>query len=83
MLVVLYAADTYAAHVVQCGTQSYGIGHIGSAGLKTGGRHVVLGTLYGYVLYHVAASLPGLHLVQQLLTAVDHAYAVGAVYLMA
>ena len=78
----LDVTDAEMTHVVEGGTQSDGIGHVGRTGLEASGRHVVLRAFDGHVLVHVAAPLPGLHLVEQVLAAIHHADAVGAVDLV-
>ena len=79
----LDVADAEMAHVVKGGTESDGIGHVGCTSLEACGRHVVLRAFDGHVFDHVATTLPGLHLVEQVLTTIHHTDAVGAIDLVA
>ncbi len=79
---VLDVTDAEMAHVVERSTQSDGVGHVGCASLETGRGDVVLCTLNGDVLNHVTTTLPGLHLIQELLATIHHTNAVGAIDLM-
>ena len=82
VLMVLDVADAEMAYVVEGSPQSDGISHIGCTSLEAGRRYVVFRAFDGHVLDHVASTLPRLHLVQEFLTAIDHADAVGSVDLM-
>ena len=79
----LDVADAEMAHVVEGGTETDGVGHVGRTSLKASRRHIVLRAFDGHVLDHVAATLPGLHLVEQVLTTIDHTDAVGTIDLVA
>ena len=82
VLMVLDVADSDMPYVVEGGSQSDGIGHVGCSSLEPCWRYVVLGALDGHVFDHVATTLPGLHLFQQFPTSIDHADAVGTINLV-
>ena len=82
VLVRLDVADAEMTHVVEGCTQSDGVGHVGCTSLKACRRHVVLRAFDGHIFDHVATTLPGLHLVKQILATIHHTDAVGAVDLM-
>ena len=72
----------YGLQVVDGGTEAQHVGHRGGAGLELEGQHVVGGTLELDVGNHLAAAVVGRHGVEQLLFAIEHAYAHGAVHLV-
>ena len=76
---MLDVTDAEMAYVVEGGTQSDGVGHVGRASLKTSRRHIVLRALDGHVLNHITTTLPGLHLIEQVLTTIHHSDTVGAI----
>ena len=82
MFVVLDVADAKTTHIVEGGTQSDGISHIGRTSLESCRWHIILRAFDGHILNHVATALPRLHLVEQVLATIDHTDTVGAVDLM-
>jgi hypothetical protein len=78
MLVAGDVLDADPLHVVDRRAQAHGVGDVAGAGLEAGRGAVVEGALEGDVGNHVAATLPGRHVFENVALAVHHADAGGA-----